>query len=131
HGDVSNVTLDLSEELTRTNNTYIAGLKARQISAIKYKNATTSGYFIVFETGYYPGQNYYIAYYGVVGSSDIQAHTTQLETLMMTRIPAFLEGSVYEINPELPMTRSTPLPVIILIFSLGIVGLIRGLIRRR
>jgi hypothetical protein len=131
HGTVSSVTLDLSEELARTNNTYLAGLKTRQVRAIKYENTTTSGYFLIFYTDIFPGPSYYIAYYGVVGSSGIQEHTPQLETLIMTTFPGLMEYQTYEINPESPMTRSTPLPVIIIILALGIVGLIRELQRRR
>jgi hypothetical protein len=127
HGTLSNVSLDLSEELARVNNTYISGLKTRQIDAIKYENSATSGYFVIFSTSFFPGPNYYITYYGVVESTDLQQHTPQLETLIMTTFPRFMEHQTNVYNPEFPMaSQSTPFPAGIILIAIGITAFIRA-----
>lgn len=128
HGTISNVSLDLSEEIARTNNSYITGLKTRQIKAIKYDNSITSGYFVIFSTNIFPGPNYYITYYGVVKPTDLQEHTSQLKTLIMTTFLGLMEHQTCDYNPEFPMaSQSTPFPAGIILIAIGIVAFIRVL----
>ncbi|OPX62880.1 MULTISPECIES: hypothetical protein [unclassified Methanoregula] len=110
HGTVSNVTLDLSEELARTNNTYVAGLKTHSVDAVRYESRETSGYFLIFSTDFFPGSNYYIVYYGVVGPAGLQQHSHNLETLIMTVFPGMMEYQTFESNPASPM-EAPPVPI--------------------
>jgi len=128
HGTMSNVSLDLSEELARINNTYISGFKTRQINAIRYEDPTKSGYFVIFSTNFFPGPNYFIVYYGVVEPTDLKEHSTQLETLITTVIPNFLEGESYVFNPEFPMaSQSTPFPTGLFFIAVIVVVFIKSL----
>jgi len=126
HGTVSSTTVDLSDALNRTNNTYYKGLTNKRVSAIQYINATTSGYFIIFDTHFFPGPNYYIAYYGVVGSSDLKNHSSQLDSFMII-VPYFMEGGgTNTMNPESPMATPTiPVLATIPVGAVAIVIMIR------
>lgn len=127
HGMMSNITLDLSDALNRTNNTYYTGLTNKRISAIQYINATTSGYFIIFDTHFFPGPNYYIAYYGIIGSPDLQNYSSTLDSFM-TIVPYFMEaGGTNTMNPGSPMAVPTriPLPLVTPVGAVGIVAAIR------
>jgi len=127
HGTIFNVTLDLSEELARTNNSYVAGLQTRQINAIRYEDSTTSGYFVIFSSVLFPGPNYYITYYGVVAPTDFKNHSTQLDALMMATFPGLIEYQTQS-NPEFPMaSQPTPFPAGVILIAFGIVAFIRAL----
>ncbi|MBN1431850.1 MAG: hypothetical protein JW931_03675 [Methanomicrobiaceae archaeon] len=126
HGTISNETIDLSEELAGTHDDYISRLENQEIDAIQYESPETSGYFIIFATDFFPGPNYYIAYYGTAGPGVLENHSGRLETIIMTAVPGFLEGRSYIPNPESPMPdTATPLPVMIPALSLGVAFLLR------
>jgi len=128
HGTVSNVTLDLSEELARTNNSYISGFSTRQINAIRYENSLTAGYFVIFSTNIFPEPSYYITYYGVVGPANLHEHTSQLKTLIMSTFPGLMEYQTCVFDPESPMTsQSSPLPTGLFFIAVIVVMFIRSL----
>ena len=118
HGTLSRITLNITEELALTNDPWITGLHAKHINATKYIANETSGYFIIFSTDFFPGENYYIAYYGVVGQSDLADDTPQIKTLIMSCFPGFVEKQNFTFDPTIPTTQPAPLPVPIVIFSL-------------
>lgn len=128
HGTVSNVTLDLSPELARTNNSYISGFSTRQIDAIKYENSLTAGYFVIFSTNMFPEPSYYITYYGIVGPANLQEHTSPLKTLMVSTIPGLMEYQTCVFNPESPMmSQSSPLQTGLFFIAFMVVMFIRSL----
>ena len=110
HGTTSPVTLDLSEDLARTGDPYIAGLHATRINATAYRATDTAGYFIIVSTYFFSGENYYIAYYGTAGRSDLEAGTPQLRTLIMSCFPGFVEGGTYAFDPVSPENTTAALP---------------------
>ena len=126
HGTISNETIDLLDELAGTHDDYISGLENQEIDAIQYESPETSGYFIIFATDFFPGSNYYIAYYGIAGPGVLENHSGRLETIIMTAVPGFLEGfneegRLYMPNPESPMPdRATPLPALVPALAFGI-----------
>jgi hypothetical protein len=131
---ISNVTLtfEYNETLATYNNSHIEKLKTQRIDAVQYISNSTSGYFIIFDSHFFPGPNYFIAYYGVVGSSDLEKYSPKLKSIMIL-VPKFMDNGVPNvINPitSMDVPPEIPLPVIILIMALGIVGLIRELQRR-
>jgi len=117
HGTSSPVILDLSEDLARAGDPYIAGLHATRVNATAYRANDTSGYFIVFSTDFFPGENYYIAYYGTVGRSDPGNATPQIKTLIVSCFPGFVEGRAYTFDPVLPLTTTTSRPAGLSIFA--------------
>jgi hypothetical protein len=134
-GTISNVTLtfEYNETLATYNNSHIEKLKTQRIDAIQYISNSTSGYFIIFDSHFFPGPNYFIAYYGVVGSSDLEKNSPKLKSIMIY-VPKFMDHGVPTvINPvtSMDVPPEIPLPVIILLMALGIVGFIRELQRRR
>ncbi|AGB01381.1 hypothetical protein [Methanoregula formicica] len=121
-GTVSNITLDFNETYASTNNSFIEGFKIRQIDVIQYNSNSTSGYFIIFGSYYFPGPNYYIAYYGVVGSSDIGEQSSRLKRIMII-VPQFMNSSRSNVvNPEVPLASlpdaPIPLPVLVTLVEL-------------
>jgi hypothetical protein len=128
HGTVSNVTLDLSPELARTNNSYISGFSTRQIDAIRYENSLTAGYFVIISINMFPEPSYYITYYGIVGPANLQEHTPQLKTLIMSTFPGLMEYQTCVFNPESPMMeQSLPLPTGLFFIAVMVVMFIRSL----
>jgi hypothetical protein len=117
HGTVSNVTLNF---VAHTTNTASENLSTRHINVIKYNSTSTSGYFVIFDSGLYPRPNYFIAYYGVIGSTDVDAYLTNLESFLATRY------SDDQFNPVIPMATPTiPIPISIPFGAFGIVVAIR------
>ncbi|MFA5414729.1 MAG: hypothetical protein WC295_04480 [Methanoregula sp.] len=132
HGTIVPVSLDITEELALTHDPYIAGLHAKHINATKYVANETSGYFILLSTDFFPGENYFIAYYGVIGQSDLVNDTPQIKTLIMSCFPGFIENQKYIVDPTSPTNQPVPLPAGIVIGSLLLaVLLIAGRQRRR
>lgn len=128
HGTVSNVSLDLSPELARTNNSYISGFSTRQIDAIRYENSLTAGYFVIISTNMFPEPSYYITYYGIVGPANLQEHTPQLKTLIVSAILGLTEYQTCVFNPESPMMeQSLPLPTGLSFIAVMVVMFIRSL----
>ncbi|MFA4860065.1 hypothetical protein [Methanoregula sp.] len=99
-GTITPVTLDLTENLARTGDPYVAGLHAREICVTQYSSNETSGYFLVFSTDFFPGENYYIAYYGTDGQSDLVGNNPSLKTLIMSSYPGFVENRKYTYDPS-------------------------------
>jgi hypothetical protein len=130
HGTLSPIVLNITEELTRTNDPWIAGLHAKQINATQYIANDTSGYFILFSTDYFPGENYFIAYYGVAGQSDLADDTPQIKTLIMSCFPGFVEKQNYTFDPTSTATRPAPLLVTIAILAIGCVCIFSTIQRR-
>lgn len=124
HGNLSPVTLEITEELARTNDPWITGLRTKQINATQYIAPETSGYFIIFSTDFFPGENYYIAYYGVDGQSDLANDTPQIKTLIMSCFPGFVEKQNYLYDLASPETLPTPLPTVPAILAISCIGLI-------
>jgi hypothetical protein len=131
HGTLSPIVLNVTEELARTNDPWITGLHAKHINATQYIAHETSGYFIIFSTDFFPGENYYIAYYGVVGQSDLTDDTPQIKTLIMSCFPGFVEKQNHLFDPTSPVTRAVPLPVVIIILAVGCIGILAFGQRRR
>ncbi len=131
HGTITPVILDITEELARTNDPWITGLRAKHISTTQYISPETSGYFIFFSTDFFPGENYYIAYYGVVGHSDLADDTPQIKTLIMSCFPGFVEKQDYHFDPTSPATQSLPLPSVLVILAIGCTVPVSLLIQKR
>jgi hypothetical protein len=121
HGTVSPVTLDISEELALTDDPYISGLRVKNLPAMKYTGPETSGYFIFLSTDFFPGENYYIAYYGVDEQSDLEDETHQIKTLIMSCLPGFINRQNYSFDPAPPVLKSS-LPGAIVISALVCFG---------
>jgi len=128
-GTMSNVTLyfEYNETLATYNNTSVEEVKSRQIDAIQYISNSTSGYFVIFDSHFFPGQNYYIAYYGVVESSDLENYSSRLQSIMIP-VPQFMDdGAPNEVNLTNPMNVPPELPIwtYIPVGAVGIVAVIR------
>ncbi len=120
HGTVSPTTLDITEELARTSDPYISGLLLNQIPVIQYTTTDTYGYFVFLSTNFFPGENYYIAYYGVDGMPDPVNDTPQLKTLIMSCLPGFVERRSFTFNPASPPNSlPAPLPAATTISAIG------------
>ncbi|MEN6341082.1 MAG: hypothetical protein ABFC89_00830 [Methanospirillum sp.] len=107
HGTVTPIVLNLSPEIATSNSPAIAEFsRSKQwqaINATRYESEETSGYAITFATNYFPGENYYIAYYGVVGPAELSEGTAhRLRLLAMTILPVLIRGG-YEFDPTNPM----------------------------
>lgn len=103
-GTITPMTLDLTNEYPNTNDPYISALRTRQVNATRYISGTTSGYFIIVSTGFFPGENYYIAYYGTERGSDLLEDTPRLKTLILSVFPGFVEHTEYAFDPVAPKT---------------------------
>lgn len=103
-GKVTPVTLDLSNEYANTNDPSISALRTRQVNATRYISGTTSGYFIIVSTDFFPGDNYYIAYYGTERGSDLLEDTPRLKALILSVFPGFVEHTEYAFDPVAPKT---------------------------
>ncbi|ACL16956.1 hypothetical protein [Methanosphaerula palustris] len=109
HGTVTPVVLNLSPELAGSSISDIRDLSGteqwRTINATRYEGEGTSGDFLTFATNYFPGENYYIAYYGITGSTNVSEDATHHQHLLaMTSIPRFVMSHWYEFDPATPMT---------------------------
>lgn len=122
HGTVSPVTLDISEDLAQTGDPYIAGLHATRVNVTAYRAADTSGYFLIFSTDFFPGESNYIAYYGTIGSSDLDNATPRLRTLIMSCFPGFVEGRTYTFDPASPHNPAASLPAEAVIIAICCTG---------
>ncbi|MEN6341081.1 MAG: hypothetical protein ABFC89_00825 [Methanospirillum sp.] len=99
------------------------------INATRYEGDATSGYVITFATNFFPGENYCIAYYGVVGPAGLSEETMhRLRLLAMTSL-RFVSLGRYEFDPATPMTLPPP-PLIPMAWldQLAFLGLIAFLI---
>jgi hypothetical protein len=74
HGRVSTVKLTISEE-------------TKGFDATKYECETTSGYFLVYKNTFGREGDYFIVYYGAVGSVDLSNQTPFLKALIADRYP--------------------------------------------
>ncbi|PKL70696.1 MAG: hypothetical protein CVV30_04925 [Methanomicrobiales archaeon HGW-Methanomicrobiales-1] len=131
HGTLSPIVLNITEELTRTNDPWIARLRAKQINATKYVANDTSGYFILFSTDYFPGENYYIAYYGVVGRSDLADDIPQIKTLIMSCFPGFVETQKYTFDPTTSTNQPAPLPALLPILAIACIIFIAAIRKQK
>jgi hypothetical protein len=132
-GTVTPVVLDISPELIATNNSYIAGYKTRFVNATKYQSNETSGYFIIFNTGFFYDESYYITYYGMTGSSDLSNEIHPLKMLVMSCIPSVFERQNGEFDPTMPhpVPTRTPLPPILPIAALCIIVVVGMNMRKK
>jgi hypothetical protein len=109
HGTVTPVALNLSPELAGSNSSDLVNLSGseqwRAIDATRYESDETSGYLLTFAMDSYPGVNYYIAYYGVVGPTDMREEAHHLNLLAMTNLPVMVLGHLYVFNPATPMIK--------------------------
>jgi len=123
HGSISNVTLTLVEKRSSPDNPgnfSLQNVSIRYVTAFRYSGTNTSGYFVIFDSGFLPRPNYFIAYYGVVGSSDVDTYLPNLESFLSLR------NSDDEFNPVVPMATPTiPLPIAIPFGAVAIVIMIR------
>ena len=104
HGAVTPIILDLSDEIAGTRDPYISGLGTKQVRAYRYISDTTSGYLIIISTDFFPNQNYFIAYYGVDGRSDLSGEAPHLKALILSVFPGFVEHSTFTSDPASPQT---------------------------
>jgi hypothetical protein len=132
HGIVTPAVLDISPELIVTNNSYRAKYQPQLYNVTKYQSNETSGYFILFNTGFFYDESYYITYYGVTGSSALSDETHPLKMLIMSCMPISFENSYYGFNPTTPhpVTTPLPLPAILPVAALCVI-VIGGMIMRR
>jgi|GEM_PF-2334946 len=100
HGQVSKVSLDISDELIQTNNSIFSGMKIHQYNVTRYVSKDTSGYFIVHENSWYPGLNCYIIYIGVKGQTDFQEPIHPLKMLFVSISPQLNTGNNYDLDPH-------------------------------
>ncbi|ACL16959.1 MFS transporter [Methanosphaerula palustris] len=109
HGTVTPVALNLSPELADSNSSDLVNLSRSEqwqaIDATQYESDETSGYLLTFVMDSYPGVNYYIAYYGVVGPTDMREEAHHLHLLAMTNLPVMVLGHLYVFNPATPMIK--------------------------
>ncbi|WP_440950509.1 hypothetical protein [Methanosphaerula subterraneus] len=110
HGTVTPITLNLSPELAGSNSSDLVTLSRSEqwqaIDATRYESDETSGYLLTFVMDSYPGVNYYIAYYGVVGPTDLREEAHRLNLLAMTNLPVMVLGHLYVFNPATPMINT-------------------------
>ncbi len=104
HGTVTPIVLNLSPELAGSSSSDLVNLSRsaqwRAIEATRYNGDRTSGYVLTFAMNSRPGVNYYIAYYGVVGTAEMSEDTThRLHLLAMTSLPVLVLSRWYEFNP--------------------------------
>lgn len=130
HGTISQVTLDLSDELARTNDTYIAGLKTRHVDATAYESPETSGYFLIFSTDFFPEPGYFIAYYGIAGPAGPKEQPDELETRIMTTFPGMMESRTYTSNPDSPLATHLVPVVAGVSFAAPAIGMVIRALRR-
>lgn len=107
HGTVTPIVLNLSPEIAVSSSPAIAEFSRstqwQAINATRYESEETSGYAFTFATDYFPGENYYIAYYGIVGPAKLSEGTThRLRLLATTILPVLIRGG-YEFDPANPM----------------------------
>ncbi|ACL16958.1 AI-2E family transporter [Methanosphaerula palustris] len=128
HGTVTPIALNLSPELAGSSSPDIRELALLEqwqaINATRYDGDGTSGYFITFATNYYPGENYYITYYGIMGKADRSEETThRLHLLAMTTIPRFISSFWFDyLDPATPMKVPLPSPIPMSWISLLMIG---------
>lgn len=131
HGTVSPSSLDITEELARTNDPYISGLPLKQFDVTKYSASDTSGYFVFLSTDFFPGENYYIAYYGVDGKPDPVNDTPRIKTLIMSCLPGFVNRQKFTFNPATPWNSlPAPLPAATAISAIGGISVVFAIRRR-
>ncbi|ACL16955.1 hypothetical protein [Methanosphaerula palustris] len=110
HGTVTPVALNLSPELASSNSSDLVNLSGSEqwqaIDATQYESDETSGYLLTFVMDSHPGVNYYIAYYGVVGPTDLREEAHHLHLLAMTNLPVMVLGHLYVFNLTTPKTNS-------------------------
>ncbi|MEN6517781.1 MAG: hypothetical protein ABFC38_06255 [Methanospirillum sp.] len=100
------------------------------INATRYEGDATSGDVLTFATNFFPGENYYIAYYGIMGPADLSEETIhRIHRLAMTSLPRFGTIGWYAFDPATPMTLPPP-PLIPMAWlnRLAFLGLIAFLI---
>ena len=121
HGTLSNEILDLSEEFAQTNNTYLLNYGLRQVNATRYVSNETSGFFIIHPDRHYPGNNYYIAFYGVIGPSDFQDSVHPLKIFITTVAPELKMGGTFDLDmPDQPSISSAiETPLLVMLAGLG------------
>ncbi len=137
HGTITPVVLNLSPELAASSKVVIANLSQSEqwqtINATRCESEEASGDVLTFATHFFPGENYYIAYYGVVGPADLSEETVhRIHLLAMTSIPDFVTNALYEFDPATPMTHppSSPIPwtaiswLLILCYSLLTIAIV-------
>ncbi|MEN6341078.1 MAG: hypothetical protein ABFC89_00810 [Methanospirillum sp.] len=144
HGTATPIVLNLSPELAASSKSALVNLSRSEqwqaINATRYESEETSGDALTFATNYFPGENYYIAYYGVVGPTGLSEETIRrLHLLAMTSFSQFVAYHWLEFDPATPMTvpPSSPIPwtaiswLLILCYSLltiAIVDLVPALV---
>lgn len=91
HGRVSIVELDISEEISdeikRRENRSAWGptFGPKSFDVTKYESEITSGYFLVYKNPFIEGRDdYFIVYYGAMGSVDFSKQRPLLEKLIAT-----------------------------------------------
>jgi len=78
HGRVSTVELNISKR---------SRYSPKGFNATKYECETTSGYFLVYKNTFGREGDYFIVYYGAVGSVDLSNQTPFLKALIAGRYP--------------------------------------------
>jgi len=133
HGQVSKVSINLSDELVLSNNSVYSGLKSRQFNVTEYRGKDTSGYFIVHENSWYSGINYYIIYLGVTGPADVQDRFDPLKKLLVSISPKLETGVNYDLDSSNPTSGpddiGIPLILVLFLIVIGVCVICMG--RRR
>ena len=82
NGQVSTVELNINEEIERFGKEERYGLKIFNVT--KYESEITSGYFLVYKKpfGLVERDDYFIVYYGSMGSVDLSGQTPHLKELI-------------------------------------------------
>lgn len=97
HGRVSNMMVDISEEIKRS------GKDERYKGEImfdvtQYENEITSGYFLVYNNPFGIRDDYFIVYYGFVGSFNLSNQTVFLKELIADGYYVNEPGTVGNLN---------------------------------
>ncbi len=88
HGRVSTVELNISKG---------SRYSPKSFDATKYECETTSGYFLVYKNTFGREGDYFIVYYGAVGSVDLSNQTPFLKALIADRYPTG-SGTVWDLK---------------------------------
>lgn len=80
-----NITTELQEEINRreADNSWGPAFGSYSFNATGYESSKTSGYFLVYERPFLKGrEDYFIAYYGIMGTANLTEKTPALKKLI-------------------------------------------------
>jgi len=122
YGKTGTVILNISDSLTNYQSS--DRKPGRSIKATRFQDNSTTGYFFVVNNPGYPGENYFITYYGTIGSPGADT-TRQLEYLIGSCFSVNERFSIDDLQSDNQSWRPTVFDatpaMIILVLCLGII----------